>query len=348
MSAITIYWFAFITAFVIVYAIDVYVTSRNKEAISLRSSLSWAAVWISVALLFGLSFYFLFPQNPESPVHTGSVMMSKFIAGYFTEYSLSVDNLFVFILIFSLMGIHADNQPKLLKLGILISIVLRIVFILAGMGLIERFYWIIYLFGIILIWTSYKMAFTNEEESLNPESNILYKAAAKLFPIDPDMHSPHFFTRRNGKTHITNLFLALLVIGSTNILFSVDSIPAIIGVIKEGANNVLTLRDENFIAISSNLFAVMGLISLFFALKGIMGMFRFLKIGVSVILLFIGLKMMLTAVPTISNFFAGHSWFSLVVIIGILALSIVMSVIIPEKKVALKPQKVEKQTRYFK
>lgn len=343
MSAITIYWFAFIAAFVVVYAIDVYVTSQKKEGISLKSSLSWASLWICIALLFGVSFYFFFPQNEGSAIHTGQVMMSKFIAGYFTEYSLSVDNLFVFILIFSLMGIHPNNQPKLLKLGILISIVLRILFILLGMGLIERFYWIIYLFGVILIWTAYKMAFTNEEESLNPESNILYKAAAKIFPIDPDIHSPHFFTKINGKTHVTNIFLALLVIGSTNVLFSVDSIPAIIGVIKEGANNALNLKQENFIAISSNLFAVMGLISLFFALEGIMGMFQYLKVGVSVILLFIGLKMMLSAVPAVSDFFVANSWFSLVVIIGILILSIFMSVIISKKKTNLEPQKADKK-----
>ena len=332
MSATTLYWIAFIAIFIIVYGIDLYVTSHREKAITVKSSLTWTAVWISIALAFGVSLYFFFPQNPESTIRTSPIMMSKFISGYLTEYSLSVDNLFVFIMIFSMMGIHPKNQPKLLKLGIMISIVLRILFILAGMELVERFHWIIYVFGIILMWTAYKMAFSKEEDNVNPESNILYKGASKLFPIDPDVHSSHFFTKINGKTHLTNIFLALLVIGSTDILFAVDSIPAIIGVIKEGVNNVLTLSEENFLAISSNVFAVMGLISLFFALKGIMGMFRYLKAGVSFILLFIGVKMLFSSVHAIREFFAHNSWVSLAVIIGTLIISILMSMLISERK----------------
>lgn len=131
MNAITIYWLVFIAIFIIVYAIDLSVTSHEKGPISLKSSLRWVSVWVTIALLFGVSLYFFFPQNEVSTVHTGPVMMSKFIAGYFTEYSLSVDNLFVFILIFTVMGINSDNQPKLLKLGILISVILRIFFILS-------------------------------------------------------------------------------------------------------------------------------------------------------------------------------------------------------------------------
>lgn len=150
----------------------------------MKSALKWVGVWVSIALLFGISLYFFFPQNEFSEVHTGKVMMTKFIAGYLTEYSLSVDNLFVFILIFSLMGISTENQPKLLLLGILISIILRIVFILVGMELVERFHWIIYVFGAILIFTAYKMAFTKEEENVKPESNILYKVASRLFQVN--------------------------------------------------------------------------------------------------------------------------------------------------------------------
>ncbi len=332
MNAIALYWIAFIAIFIIVYGIDLYVTSHRQRTISVKSSLTWTAVWISVATAFGASLYFLFPQNPESTVRTGPVMMTKFISGYLTEYSLSVDNLFVFILIFSMMGIHPKNQPKLLKLGILISVVLRILFILVGMELVERFHWIIYIFGVVLIWTAYKMAFSKEDENVNPKSNILYKGASRLFPIDPDIHSSRFFTKINGKTHLTNIFLALLVIGSTDILFAVDSIPAIIGVIKEDVNGILTLSEENFLAISSNVFAVMGLISLFFALEGIMGMFRYLKTGVSFILLFIGMKMLLSSVHSVGEFFAHHSWVSLAVIIGTLIISILLSMLISERK----------------
>lgn len=338
MTAITLYWIVFITIFITVYTIDLMVNSCKNKTIGVKAALGWTAIWISIALAFGFSLYFFFPQNPESPVRTGAVMTSKFISGYFTEYSLSVDNLFVFIMIFSMMGIHPKNQPKLLKLGILISVVLRILFILVGMELVERFHWIIYVFGIILIWTAYKMAFSKEDENVNPESNILYKGASKLFPIDPDVHSSHFFTKINGKTHITNIFLALLVIGSTDVLFAVDSIPAIIGVIKEGVNGVLRPSEENFLAISSNVFAVMGLISLFFALRGIMGMFRYLKTGVSFILLFIGVKMLLSSVHSVGEFFSHNSWVSLAVIIGTLTISILLSMLISERKESKKLQ----------
>ncbi len=151
MSSITIYWLAFIAIFAVVYAIDLSLTSLKGSTLSLRSSLSWTAVWVSVALLFGLSLALLFPLDSGSAVRTGPVMASKFIAGYFTEYSLSVDNLFVFILIFfNDGGIKADNQPKLLKLGILISIALRVLFIIAGMELVEKFHWLIYILGCCL------------------------------------------------------------------------------------------------------------------------------------------------------------------------------------------------------
>jgi len=332
MNPITIYWIVFIAIYFIVFFIDMYVTDHRKGSMTVKTSLRWTALWISIALLFGISLFFFFPQNAESIGNTAHTMGIKFISGFLTEYSLSVDNLFVFIMIFSLMGVHEKNQPRLLKMGILLSIVLRILFILVGMELVEKFHWIIYIFGIILLWTSYKMAFTNDEDQVDPSSNFLYKGASKLFPIDPDKDSHKFMHKLNGKWHITATFLVFLVIGSTDILFAVDSIPAIIGVIKEGASNVLTLDEENFLAITSNVFAVMGLISLFFALKGIMGMFRFLKHGVSFILFFIGAKMLLIAIPAVEKFFSSNSWVSLTVIVSTLTLSILLSLIISEEK----------------
>jgi len=185
------------------------------------------------------------------------------------------------------------------------------------------------------------MAFSDVDEQVDPKNNFLYKAAAKLFPVDPDMDSPRFFTRLRGKIHITMLMLVFLVIGSTDVLFAVDSIPAIIGVIKEGADGILSLREENFIAVTSNVFAVMGLVSLFFALKGIMGLFRYLKHGVSFILFFIGIKMMLPAFHyintdigrSIEDFIKIHWWLSLTVIIATLAISVLLSMAIKENKV---------------
>ena len=216
-------------------------------------------------------------------------------------------------------------------MGILISIILRILFILVGMSLVQKFEWVIYIFGAILVWTAYKMLFSKGEDSVDPSSNILYKSASRLFPIDPDTHSSKFFTRINGKRYITVIFLCLLVIGSTDVLFAIDSIPAIIGVIEEGEKGILSLSEENFLAISSNVFAVMGLVSLFFALKGIMGMFRFLKHGVCFILFFIGVKMLLGWYEPVSNFFQNNSWVSLVVILFTLFFSIIMSKVISEE-----------------
>ena len=328
----TLFWLAFVTLFLTVFFVDMYVTSHRKGTLSVTASLRWTALWISIALLFGASIYFFFPQNPESAQNTASTMMFKFISGYLTEYSLSIDNLFVFIMIFSLMAVHEKNQPRLLKLGILLSIVLRILFIIAGMELVQQFHWIIYVFGLILIWTAYKMAFSGDDEHVDPKGNILYRGASRLFPIDPDKDASSFMHKINGKWHITTIFLVFLVIGSTDVLFAVDSIPAIIGVIKEGTTNVLSPSEEDFIAITSNVFAVMGLVSLFFALKGIMGMFRFLKHGVSFILFFIGAKMLLTSVHAVEEFFSNHTWVSLVVILSTLAFSILLSMVIAEKK----------------
>lgn len=335
-----IFWAAFIVLYLVVFFIDMYVTSHRKKPMTVGIALRWTALWISIALAYGLAILFFFPQNPDSEISTKGVMFQKFLAGYLTEYSLSIDNLFVFIMIFSLMGVAEKNQPKLLKLGILLSIVLRILFILVGMGLVERFHWIIYVFGVILLYTAYKMAFTSEDDQIDPKGNFLYKSASRMFPIDPDPDKGSFFSRIGGKLHITMMLLVFLVIGSTDVLFAVDSIPAIIGVIKEGADGVLTYDEENFIAITSNVFAVMGLVSLFFALKGIMGLFRYLKQGVSFILFFIGVKMMLPAIgfinektgEAIENFFKNNSWISLTVIIGTLALSILLSIAIKEKE----------------
>jgi tellurite resistance protein TerC len=328
MNVHFIFWLSFILLYMVVFAIDYYATSQRKGGLNVNTALKWTGLWIGLAFAYGAAILLFYPQNADSTTNTSSILFIKFIAGYLTEYSLSIDNLFVFIMIFSLMGVHPKNQPKLLKLGILLSIVLRIVFILVGMELVQKFHWVIYVFGVILIYTAYKMAFTNEDEQVHPEKNLFFKAALKMFPVDPDTHASHFFKIIDGKFHITVLSLVFLVIGSTDVLFAIDSIPAIIGVIKEGATNILTLEEENFIAITSNVFAVMGLISLFFALKGIMGMFRFLKHGVSFILLFIGLKMILISIHPVEEFFKNNSWVSLGVIIITLTVAILTSVFV--------------------
>jgi tellurite resistance protein TerC len=328
MSPHAWFWLSFVALFFVVFVIDMYATGHRKGSLNVSTALRWTGLWISIALAYGAAIYFFYPQNPDSPVQTGSVMMFKFISGYLTEYSLSVDNLFVFVMIFSLMGVSERNQPTLLKAGILLSIVLRILFIVLGMGLVQRFHWLMYVFGVVLLWTAYKMAFAGDDDEVDPSHNLLYRAASRILPVDPDHHASTFFSRVDGRLCITTMFLVFLVIGSTDVVFAVDSIPAIIGVIREGASNVLSSGEEDFVAITSNVFAVMGLVSLFFALRGIMDMFRYLKTGVSFILFFVGAKMLLVAVPSVEEFFKHHAWVSLAVIASTLLVAVVASVVI--------------------
>jgi tellurite resistance protein TerC len=340
MQAEMMFWLAFLVIYSVAFFIDMFVTKHRRKDFTIASALRWSVLWISIALLYGLLILFFYPQNPDTTVSTRSIVAMKYFAGYFTEYSLSIDNLFVFIMIFSLMGVAEKSQPRLLKLGILLSIVLRIMFIVAGMQLLEQFHWVIYLFGAILLWTAYKMAFTDHEDKIDPRNNILFKAASRLLPLDPDPHASHFFRKHEGKLFITSTLLVFLVIGSTDVLFAIDSIPAIFGVIKDGTGGLLSLGDEHFIAVTSNTFAVMGLVSLYFALKGIIKLFRFLKHGVSFILFFIGAKMILSACKPVEEFFHIRPWITLSVIVSTLALSVLVSVLLEEKVEAEEELKV--------
>ena len=207
-------------------------------------------------------------------------------------------------------------QPKLVKLGIFLSIVLRIVFILFGVALVQRFDWLISIFGALLIWTAWKMLTSGEDEHIDPESNIFYRAAAKVFPLDSgDPATRRLVVRHEGRLFITPLFLVFLVIGSTNVVFALDSIPAIIGI-----------STDPFVVITSSVFAVLGLGSLFFAIRGVMGMFKFLQHGVSVILFFIGGKMIADLYAPVNGWFDEHLFVPLLVIAAVLVVSIVLSV----------------------
>lgn len=328
------FWASFIALFVAVFLVDLYVTGRRTRSLTPAVALKWTALWIGVALAYAAAIYLWYPQAPGSPGRTGTQVTLKFVSGYITEYTLSVDNLFVFVMIFSVMGVGERLQPRLLKAGILLSIALRILFITLGMGIVQRFHWVLYLFGAVLLWTAWKMAFSGDDEETDPRQNLFYRAASRWLPVDPDPDVPRFFTRIAGRLHVTAMFLVLLVIGSTDVLFAVDSIPAIIGVIREGAAGVLSPGDERFVAVTSNVFAVMGLVSLFFALRGVMDMFRYLKAGVSVILAFIGAKMTFGFLPAEEAFFTHNSWVSLAVIVATLAGAIALSRLIPAEAAA--------------
>lgn len=306
MNPETILWIVFIILFIVVFLIDMYVTDHRKGKIKVKTALIWSSVWISIALVFGAAIYFYLPG--------GNQKAFEFITGYLVEYSLSVDNLFVFILIFSMMGIKEQHQPRILKWGIIGAVVLRIVFIIAGVKLIKAFSFMIYLLGAVLVFTAIKM-FMSKEEEIHPDHNIFVKLAKKMFKIKTDVESDHFFVKHNGQLYATVAFITVVLLESTDVVFAIDSIPA-----------VLAITQDPFIAITSNLFAILGLRSLFFALAGILNLFRYLKFGISFILLFIGVKMIISAwihIPVQT---------SLLVIMGTLLVSILASVIIKEEE----------------
>lgn len=308
VDPVNLLWWLFAVLVVAIATLDLVVIAHRHGQVGMNNALRWVAIWVGVALGYGLAIRLLHPE--------GTATAATYISGYLTEYSLSVDNLFVFILIFSLMGVPSTAQPRLLKLGIYLAIVLRIVFILFGIGLVERFHWLIYVFGALLIWTGWKMLVSREGEHVDPTRNILYRLASRFLRVHPgDGVSARMLHREGGRWHVTPMFLVFLVIGSTDLLFAVDSIPAIIGI-----------STDRFVVITSNVFAVLGLNALFFALRGIMGMFRFLKHGVSLILFFIGAKMLAGFHAPLDQWFKANPLVPLGVIVAILAGSIAASV----------------------
>ena len=279
--------------------IDLYVTDHRRGRITLKASLIWSGVWIATALLFNL-FIYLYLEN-------GHQKALEFLTGYIIEKSLSVDNLFVFLMIFSVMDIKPENQPHILKWGILSAIVFRIIFIFAGVALINLFHPIIYVFAIILLLAAYKMAFGGEQK-IDVENNWLIKFSKKHFKLNTDYEGKKFFIKLDKRIYITTTFLTLLLIESSDIVFAVDSIPAIIAI-----------TNDTFIIISSNIFAILGLRALYFALAGLVDLFVYLKYGVAIILFYVGIKMLL------SEFYKIPTEISLFVILFFLGGSIVLS-----------------------
>lgn len=295
------FWIFFSIIVAILFLIDLYVTDHRRGQITLKASLLWSAVWIITALLFNVFIYFYLEE--------GHARALEFITGYLIEKSLSVDNLFVFLMIFSVMGVKKADQPHILKWGIISAIIFRIVFIIAGVSLIKLFHPIIYLFGLILFYAAYKMAF-GKEEAIDLDSNLVVKVLRKYFKLHPTYSGRHFFIRENGRLYMTSMFLTLMLIESSDIVFAIDSIPAIIAITK-----------DTFIIISSNIFAILGLRALYFALSGVVDLFMYLKYGVALILFYVGIKMVIAdiyAIPTI---------ISLGIIIFTLAFSVILSLL---------------------
>ncbi len=283
-------WLGFLALILTLLALDLGVFHRRSRVVSVGSALRWTLTWVSVAMLFNVAVYYLYEHKMLGsgliPGHelSGKQAALQFLAGYLVEYSLSVDNLFVIAVIFSYFSVPREFQHRVLFWGILGAIVMRGVMILAGAALIHRFEWVIYVFGALLLITALRMLFAGDGQ-IEPDRNPFVKLARRMYPVTPDYVQEHFFSRIDGRRAITPLFLVLVLVESTDVLFAVDSIPAI-----------FAITYDPFIVFSSNVFAILGLRSLYFALAGAMGMFDYLKYSLVCVLAFIGVKMLLSHV----------------------------------------------------
>ncbi|OIP31128.1 MAG: hypothetical protein AUK47_23165 [Deltaproteobacteria bacterium CG2_30_63_29] len=292
-------WIGFTLFVLAMLALDLGVFHRKTHEISIREALAWTGVWIGLALIFSGGVYYWF----------GSERALEFLAGYVIEKALSVDNIFVFMVIFSTFAVPAMLQHRVLLWGILGALVLRAVFIVLGAALLQQFHWVIYVFGVFLVFTGFKLLVQKNEE-VHPERNPLFRLFRRLVPSVGEYREGFFTVVENGKRYATPLLLVLVAIETTDIVFAVDSIPAIFAVTK-----------DPFIVYTSNIFAILGLRALYFALAGMMGKFHYLKLGLSFVLVFVGVKMLLAGV------FKIPIWLSLTVIVALLAGSIAASLL---------------------
>ena len=297
-------WAGFNLFVLLMLALDLGVFHRKAHVVTFKESMAWTVVWVTLALLFNLGVYhYMGPQRGL-----------EFFTGYVIEKSLSVDNVFVFALLFSYFAVPALYQHKVLFWGILGALIMRAIMIFLGAALIERFTWIIYVFGAFLILTGIKMIVKREEE-IHPERNPLVRWFKKLMPVTNDYRGDKFFVWENGVRMATPLFVVLLLVEFSDLIFAVDSIPAIFAVTK-----------DPFIVYTSNVFAILGLRSLYFALAGVMDKFHYLKIGLGVVLAFVGVKMLLGHTP-----YKIDTLLSLGVIVAVLATSIIVSLLRPKQ-----------------
>ena len=306
MDETVILWTTFNVFVLGMLALDLGVFHKRSEEISVKNALIWTGVWISLAMVFNLIVYFYFGQEEAI----------EFFTGYIIEKSLSVDNIFVIIMIFSYFHVPPSYQHKVLFWGILGALVMRVIFIFAGIELIHRFHWLIYIFGGFLVVTGLRMVFGGDSK-IEPEKNPVVRLVRRIFPVTESFDGDRFFVRRNAKLWATPLFVVVILIETTDLIFAVDSIPAI-----------LAITDDPFIVYTSNVFAILGLRSLYFALSGIEKYFHYLKFGLATILLFVGVKMCLT------DYYKIPIEASLIVIISVLILSILASIVFPQKQQA--------------
>ncbi len=282
-------------------ALDLGLLHRNARVPTFRRALMWSGMWIAMAAVFALVL----------SIWQGHAAGLEFVTGYVIELSLSVDNLFIFLLIFQYFRVPAEHQHRVLFWGVLGALVMRAVFILVGVGLIRRFHWIIYFFGALLLYSGIKLARERSPE-VNPEKNPILRLLRSLMPVTDDYEGGKFFVRR-PQLFATPLLVVLLVIETTDVIFAVDSIPAI-----------LAITLNAFVVYSSNVFAILGLRSMYFALVGMMKMFHYLHYGLAVVLMFVGAKML------VSHYFQIPTLWALVAVAGVLLVSVLASVVYPQ------------------
>lgn len=305
------YWIGFFVFVMIMLALDLGVFHKTDEEPSVKSSLLWSAFWIGLAFVFAGGVWYFGGKAPAV----------DFITAYLLEKSLSIDNLFIFILVFSYFKIAPKYQHRILFWGVFGALLMRVIFIFGGAALLHRFEWLMYIFGAFLVYTGIKMFFEKDgDQDLNDSGMI--KLFRKFLPIKEDVVEPHFLVKDNGKVYATQFLLALLFIEASDLLFAVDSIPA-----------VLAVTQDTFIVVTSNIFAIMGLRSLYFALASILPMFRYIKYALAGILAFIGIKMIVNEVSKMmGSSFQISNVLSLAVIVGSLAIAIVASIIVSRRE----------------
>ncbi len=299
-------WILFNLFIIAMLIIDLMVFNRKPHEISIRESLVWTAVWITLAVIFGIGLYFF--MSPQDSI--------DYFTGYLIEKSLSVDNIFVFLLIFTYFGVKDKYQHRVLFWGIFGALIFRLLFILIGVALIEMFHWVIYIFGAFLILTGIKLGMEKDKE-IHPEKNPVLLLARRMIPITKSFYGQKIIFKKRGRYIATPLLLVLIVIETTDVIFALDSIPAIMAITR-----------DTFIIYSANAFAILGLRALYFALSGVMRLFHYLHYGLSFILIFIGTKMMLEEILEIPTLI------TLGVIVLTLSTSVLFSILYPKENLS--------------
>lgn len=304
METPIIFWILFNAFVLIMLALDLGIFHRKTHEVSVKEALTWTFVWIFLALVFNIIIYFW----------RGHQQALEFFTGYLIEKALSVDNIFVFIMIFTYFQIPTKYQHKVLFWGIIGALIMRVIFIFAGVALLEKFHFTIYIFGALLVFTGIKM-FNHNNSNIEPDKNPVVKFFKKFMPVTQTLHEDKFFTRIDGRRFATPLFLVLILIETTDLIFAVDSIPAI-----------LAITQDQFIVYTSNVFAILGLRSLYFALAGIIHRFWLLSYGLAIVLVFVGVKMILI------DFYKIPIEWSLLFIATTIAASVFLSLKIKQKR----------------